>query len=283
MEITASIQDLIEGDKQLAALPAIFFQIKEVIEDPESSFFDVSEVISRDPALTCRLLRIVNSTFYGFPNQIVTISHAIGIIGLDQLSDLVLSTLVIDQFRETPDSVMNMRAFWEHNLACGLAARLIASYKNELNPERFFVAGLLHDIGQLAICLKAPEQALEAFNLSKSKDCLLHTAESEVLGFDHAAVGDALLRTWNLPEIHVETAAHHHKPGEANTHSLAASVIHIADIIAKALDKDIGHETFIPPLDEHALKASQVGESIFISTIMRGVVTRFEEAARVFL
>lgn len=281
--VTTSIQDMIEGDNQLASLPDIFFQFKEVMEDPESSFLDVGEVISHDPALTSRLLRIVNSAFYGFPEKIATVSHAIGIIGLDQLNDLVLSTVVVDQFRKIPGDAINMRVFWEHSIACAIAARIIASYKNELSPERFFVAGMLHDIGRLVICMKAPEEALEALNLSKSKDCLLHTAEQEVLGFDHAEVGSALLKAWNLPEIHVKTAAYHHKPTKAANYCVEASIIHIADIVAKALDKGIGCETFIPEMNKGALEFCQVGESVFVSTIMQGVVTKFEETAQVFL
>mgnify|MGYP002634655703 FL=1 len=137
-----NIQELFQEDTQIPSLPEIFYQFKQAIDDPASSFDEIGEIVGNDPGLTARLLKIVNSAFFGFPQQIETISHAIGIIGREQLNDLVLSTVVMDQFKGVPQSSLNMESFWKHGIACGLSACNLALLKGETNSERFFVAGL---------------------------------------------------------------------------------------------------------------------------------------------
>ncbi len=105
------IQELFQDETTIPSLPEIFYQFKQAIDDPESSFEEIGEIISNDPGLTARLLKIVNSAFFGFPQQIETISHAIGIVGRDQLNDLVLSTVVIAQFKDIPQNLIDMNPF----------------------------------------------------------------------------------------------------------------------------------------------------------------------------
>lgn len=155
------IQELFKDETTIPSLPEIFYQFKQAIDDPESSFEEIGEIISNDPGLTARLLKIVNSAFFAFPQQIETISHAIGIVGREQLNDLVLSTVVMAQFKDIPQNLIDMESFWRHSIACGLSARIIASQKREANPERFFVAGLLHDIGLVVMCNKLPSLFFE--------------------------------------------------------------------------------------------------------------------------
>jgi len=133
-------QDLIgEEDEIVFSLPKIYFELREALNDSDKTFQDLGDIISFDPALSARLLKIVNSPFYGFPSKIDTISHAISIIGRDQLTDLALATLVIYQFRGIPNSLFNMEKFWRHSIACGVTARSIAEFRSEKNAERFYL------------------------------------------------------------------------------------------------------------------------------------------------
>jgi HD-like signal output (HDOD) protein len=151
-------RDLIGKDNELVfSLPTIYFELQAALNDPNKTFQDLGDIISFDPALSARLLKIVNSPFYGFPSKIDTISHATSIIGRDQLTDLALATLVIYQFRGIPNNLFNMEKFWRHSMACGVVARSIAEFRGEKNVERFYLAGILHDIGRLVGCL-LPEQ-----------------------------------------------------------------------------------------------------------------------------
>ena len=157
-------QELIrEEDELVFSLPTIYVELQKALSDPDKTFRDLGDIIGFDPALSARLLKIVNSPFYGFPSKIDTISHAISIIGMDQLTDLALATLVIYQFEGIPNNMFNMEKFWWHSVACGVAARSIADIRNEKNAERFYLAGILHDIGrELLKAWKLPPRLVEA-------------------------------------------------------------------------------------------------------------------------
>ena len=279
------IQELFQEDTQIPSLPEIFYQFKQAIDDPESSFEEIGEIVGNDPGLTARLLRIVNSAFFGFPQQVETISHAIGIVGREQLNDLVISTIVIDQFKSIPPSSINMESFWKHSIACGLSARTLALLQGEANPDRFFVAGLLHDIGRLVICIKLPFKVLEISLRSKSKGETLHKAELGSLGFDHADVGGFLMKTWKLPKALIESVEFHHSPAEATQFSLEASMIHVADVIANTLDLGFQGEEqdVIPTLDKYASKQIQVPDDSSFPNIKKQVEKEFDQTVQVFL
>jgi len=126
-------EQLLETGIKVPSLPAIFNEINEAVEDPESSFTEIAEIIGGDMALSARLLKIVNSSFFGFPSKVETITHAITIVGTAQLRDLVLATTIISQFKGMPKDVVNMESFWKHSVGCGLAARIIAIFRREPN------------------------------------------------------------------------------------------------------------------------------------------------------
>lgn len=229
-------QDLIgEEDEIVFSLPKIYFELREALNDPDKTFQDLGDIISFDPALSARLLKIVNSPFYGFPSKIETISHAISIIGMDQLTDMALATLIIYQFRGIPNSLFNMEKFWRHSMACGVVARSIAEFRSEKNVERFYLAGILHDIGRLVIFKKEPALARDAFYRSKEQQENIYLSERELMGFDHADVGRELLKAWQLPPRLVEAVGCHHQPQTAKEFPVDAAIIHTADYIVHVL------------------------------------------------
>ena len=175
------LASLLDEDVPLVSLPHIFTEINRVISDPRSSAVHVADVISKDPNLSARLLRIVNSAFYGFPSKIDTISRAVTILGSKQLSTLALGTSVLEIFKDIPAALVDMKSFWEHSFACGIATRMIASYKNIVNTERLFVAGLLHDIGRLVTYKYLPQEGREMLLRAQRTDSLLRSAELEAL------------------------------------------------------------------------------------------------------
>ena len=138
-------------------MPEVFYKLNAAIEDPGCTFDDIGEIISIDPALTVRLLKVVNSPMYGFPSRIDTVSMAITILGTRQLRDLVLATAVVGQFHNLTEAVVDMETFWCHSICSAVAARTISLHLKVNNSERFFVAGLLHDIGKLVMYLTHPD------------------------------------------------------------------------------------------------------------------------------
>ncbi len=224
--------DLIKGSVKLVALPEIFIKLNEMVEDPTASASDVGRLISQDPALTARLLRIANSPLYGFPSRIDSISRAITIIGLRGIRDLVLATTTVDMFSRLRFDFLDLRSFWAHSLYCAVGARLLAARCNALHLEPFFIGGLLHDIGQLIMLHKLPEMSREAHLRARDGGLPLAQMEREVIGFDHAQVGGELLRFWRLPQNIVSAVAFHHDPAAADSAPLSAAVVHIANHLA---------------------------------------------------
>ncbi len=278
-----NISELIQGDDQLATLPDIFYKLNAAIEDPDCTFDDIGEIISVDPGLTARLLRIVNSAFYGFSTQVETVTHALTIIGTDQLAQLVLATSVMGQFKGIPSGLIDMESFWRHSIATGLAARSIAALSGEYNVERFFVAGLLHDIGRLVLCIKVPDEAEKTFKRAEASEKLLCIEEQKVFGFDHAELGGRLLKAWSLPDRLVESVTFHHSPGKSQHHPQETAVVNLADAIAYSLKLGSSGEAVIPPLEPKSWEMIGLPESLYLPMVKDKVELQFEDVVGVFL
>ena len=275
------IHDLVNENEPLASLPNTFYKLREVVADPDCDFDDIAEIISIDPSLTLRLLKIVNSAFYGFRGEIETVTHALGVVGTEQLMQLVLATTVVGQFKGV--HMIDMEYFWKHSVACGLTARAIHQARGEYDGERFFVAGLLHDIGRLVMCLKAPDQLRVVLDFAKKSGDRWHKAEAKYFGFDHGAVGGALLRAWNLPKSLQEAVAHHHFPASAQNFPLEAAVVHLADIISHHIvsEPDINSDKF--HINKGAWDTLKLSEDLHLEQIIEQVESQFEDVSQVFL
>lgn len=220
-----SARELIARHTTLFSLPAIVLRLNEMVNDPDMSAADIGAVISQDPALSLRLLKIVNSPFYGFPSQIDSISLAVTIVGIRQLRDLVLATALVDQFGRMPSRELDIETFWRHSLTSAMIARALANRMKVSNPERYFIAGLLHDIGLLVM----EQEAHPSFDQAGT-DRLL--AEEAHFGFTHAELGAELLRQWRLPAPLIEAVACHHAPLDAEQFLHEAACVNLANTIA---------------------------------------------------
>jgi HD-like signal output (HDOD) protein len=254
--------DLLKGYVEVSSLPMIYYKINEAINNPRTSMVDIGKIISDDPGLTVRLLRLVNSAFYGFPSKIETITQALVIIGTNQLRDIVLATSITRLFKNIPEDLVTMESFWRHSIACGIVAKTLATYRNETNVERFLIAGMLHDIGRLILYQKAGDQVRKILLQCHLNKALLFLTEQERLGFDHAALGRRLLQAWNLPSSLEEAVAFHHIPHQAIHYPMEAAIVHLADIIVNAMQWGSSGERYVPPLAEKAWE--EIGLSISI-------------------
>lgn len=246
------LKTLVSRTNELASLPEVVMRAVDMINDPDASAADIGNVIADDPALTARLLKIVNSPFYGFPSRIDTVSRAITVVGTLELLDLILATSVMKAFSGIPTELVNMDEFWEHSLYTGVVARVLATRHRAPSSERFFIAGLLHDIGSLVIYRHRPEQAAAVLERARGSVVPLHVLERETFGFDHGQVGAELMRDWHLPEHLIASACWHHQPMEVNEHQLEVAMVHLADVIASAVYPTASETDRIPPMDARA-------------------------------
>lgn len=250
--MSLSPQSLVNQSLELVSPPSTYAQLDALIRDPESAIDDISSVINTDPALTTRLLRIVNSPFYGFPSQINTISRAITIVGTRELTNLVLATSVMNAFEGIPQNLMNTDDFWRHSLACAMTARHLAELCDERATERFFIAGLLHNIGALVLYQSVPELAREAINSAKFGHEVLHHAEQRIIGFDHTEAGEALIQAWRLPDSLAAVARYHHSPMQAPYFNQDVAFVHVADVLVSGVPFGHSGDQHVPPLDPDA-------------------------------
>ncbi|VAX12482.1 HD domain protein [hydrothermal vent metagenome] len=277
-------QDLVTGVIRLVSLPEVCLRVNEMMEDPATSAKALGQVISRDTGLTARLLKIVNSSFYGFPSKIETVSRAVTVIGLRELRGLVLAASAVETFSKIPTEVLNRVHFWRHSVYCGVVAQLVAEECKVLHSERLFVAGLLHDIGKLIIAHRLPEQMKTIKERVATEQRFDYEIEQQELGFDHADVGGALLREWKMPPTLCDAVYFHHHPSDATESLMDAAIIHLANSITgmaeEGLDVDI--EVMIQPVDERIWDVLAVDASV-IETVSKKAGPLFTDALEVIL
>jgi HD-like signal output (HDOD) protein len=280
MEITP--QKLLESDDRIASLPTVFHQILDAVQSPDSTFDDISRLIASDVSLAVQLLKLVNSSFYGFTEKIDSISHALNIIGTEQLSCLVMASAVVDRFDGIPEEFVTMESFWHHSVACGLAARSIAKHKRFSNPENLYVAGMLHDIGSLVIYKQIPEKALEALTRCNQWGIPLAQAEKEVFGFDHTLIGKLLIEQWKLPESWAEIAQFHHNPRHSTEYAEETAIVHLADHIAHNSRLGSAGHSGTKSLDESVWETLNIDPSIK-GPVFREMLQLFNDTVEMFI
>jgi len=252
-------QQLISEVEGLFSLPDVYLRVRESINNPKSSIDDVALIINQDPNISGRILKIANSSFFGFATEINTVTRAMTIMGLAQIHDLVLATSAVKAFKGISSDLINMKDFWLHSVFCAAIARLLARKCNVIDSERLFVCGILHDLGHLVIYAKCPTQASKVLLRAKQENCPIVLLEKEILGFDYAEVGGELLKSWKLPSSLYETVANHVYLKRDEPFSLDSAIIHIANILV--LQEESSKTGFsAPTLDLQALQMTGLNE-----------------------
>ena len=239
--------ELIREMPTLGSPPAVYQRLVDVLDDPRSGPHEVAAVVGQDTSLTARLLRISNSAYFSFNKPVSSVHQAVTLIGATSVRDIALATTVTSVFRDVPPDLIRLDEFWRHSLAVGIGARMLAGMRRETNVERFFVAGMMHDVGRLILYISAPDVARSVLEHARDHDCLVHESEMELLGLDHGTIGGVLMEKWNMPERLVESIALHHRPAEADRFPVDAATIHLADLIANALQLGRSAERKVPP------------------------------------
>jgi putative nucleotidyltransferase with HDIG domain len=258
------VRRLVEKIPGLPTLPAMLSTINKMVLNPRTSAKEIAQVISTDPVLTSKVLQVVNSPFYGFPNRITTVTHAIVILGFNTMKSIVLSSTIFDLFRkEARTGGLDRAEFWKHSIACGSAAKTLGRKLGYAALEEIFIAGLLHDIGKLVLDQFLHDKFSAALDAARLRHILIVEAEQEVLGVTHAEVGAWLFEKWSLTKGLVETTRCHHNTALARESQKLAEIIHVADILARAIRFGNGGDARIPVLIEGAWKSLALSENSF--------------------
>lgn len=225
---TLTAQELALRTTELVTLPAIYHRVKAVFDDPEGSVLELAKVVVADPGITMRVLRVVNSVFYGFPGKVETMSRAVSVLGMQQVHDIVLATTVTAVFSGMRPECMDVTRFWRASAMRGLLARAAAKSCGLLDAERLFVGGMLADIGHMVMYMHAPRQAEQALVESRATGVAPELIERELIGCDYAQVGEALLRAWQLPTGFAVAIGAQLDPARGAPHEFEACLLHMA-------------------------------------------------------
>ena len=258
--------------RNVPTLPDVFDKIIPLMESPNAGAQDIADIISSDQALSAKILRVVNSAFYGFPGRISNITHALIILGFDVVKGLVLSTAVFDMMKTG-----GLHGLWKHSLGCAAAAGVIARKTTASNPDEVSTSALLHDIGKVIIRIELPDESTLIDQVVAEKQIPTYDAEEAILGFNHATVGDWLCQEWHLPAKLAEPITHHHNPNLSKSTLVPTATVHFADSLTRGIGFGSGGDDLVPQIDPKAWGALDIGDSL-LEEIIKETYDKLEEA-----
>ncbi|MCU7851831.1 MAG: HDOD domain-containing protein [Candidatus Thiodiazotropha sp. (ex Monitilora ramsayi)] len=244
------LKSLVSGMRTLPSLPAIYSELMKIIQDPNASVADVGRLIAKDPAMTVKILQLVNSAFFGLGRHVSNPVDAASLLGLEILKPLVLSIGIFKQFEADKLAIkdFSLDTLWSHSTRVGSIAKQIAKAEGMGSPavEDSLLAGMLHDIGKLILVLNLPAgfKQLPEAKCDTLNDCVI--TEKEIFGATHGTVGGYLLGLWGLPESVVEAVALHNQPALQGEKVFSVlSVVHAANALVHAADKGVELENML--------------------------------------
>ena len=251
--------------KDLPTIPSYHMKIVKLIEDGGYSMDDLSALIERDPVISSKVLRLVNSPYYNLYAEIASVNKAIVLLGANLLRGLVLSTSLFQSADEL------LPGLWDHSYFCSIVAAYLADRLLMRNIEDIMTGALLHDIGKIVIRKELPEESKLIDQLIFSEEIPMIEAEKRVLGVTHCDTGSFLAENWNFPSLIKDIISFHHFPSLCLLHKKEAAVSHLADFIVKGIGVSYSRDIFVPALDEEVLKSLSMPEEE-LPDILAGVL-----------
>lgn len=241
------VQEIAGRIQSLPTLPQLAIDVATLARKDDVTVSMVAGKIDRDPAVSSKLLRIANSSYYGLPRSVKTTESAILVLGLKQLANVVLGITVVKAFPSPPGMpAFDREKFWMHSAAVGLTSRILCDHLGmPVNGEEFS-AGVLHDVGKIVFDQHFHAQFVRALDLARQRGISEVDAEREIFGVTHAELGGWMLDRWKLPHALAHAAAYHHDPQSAPTDRPLVAVISLANEITRLAGLSLAQETSQP-------------------------------------
>ncbi len=241
-EIRRKLKDV----QSLPTLPPIVSKLNRMVEEEDVTAVQLGKVIDKDQVLTSKLLKMVNSSFFGFPQRISTVSNAIVLLGFNVIKTLIVTSSIFEAMQSADIGL------WEHSLGCATAAAILAKRREIKNPEEISTAGLIHDLGKIVVRSELPDEYDKIKDVVESQGVSTIEAEMQILGMEHAEIGSWLAKQWNLPGRLVTPIEFHHRPAKAPEYRDLAAIVHFSDILIRSIGFGSGGDPWVPPLDHDA-------------------------------
>jgi HD-like signal output (HDOD) protein len=232
-----AIKQVISKIDALPSVPALYIELVEELKSEEASIAKIGDIISKDMGLTAKILKLVNSSFFGLPQRVTNPAKAVSLLGLDIVKAIILASGTFEKFKRIKFPGYSLDQMWEHAYTSAVFAKIIAQDAglDRKSIDTAFMAGLLHDVGILLIAIHLPEEFTRILKRMHQNQTSMVVAEMQVIGTTHAAIGAYLLGLWGLPDAIIDAVALHHSLGRKPDEGLSLAVItHAADALAHA-------------------------------------------------
>jgi putative nucleotidyltransferase with HDIG domain len=259
-EKRSELKKIIMDTKTLPTLPGVINKLNTLSENEKSSVQEMAKIVSSDSVLSARILRLANSPSYGF-YRVSTISNAMILLGVNVVKSLALSSSIFEIMEK------NSVGLWEHSLAVGVSANIIARKLALPECEEIATAALLHDIGKVIISLKCSEAEDAIRKIIREQEIYMREAERQVLDTDHAEVGAWLSKSWFLPDKLSEPISFHHDVIKSENHRIKTSVVHIADVLIKASGFGDSGDCYVPKIQQIAWDCLNMNEQLLAEIV----------------
>ncbi len=256
----AYLESLLSRIADVPTLPTSVLRVMQMIEDPFCSSSDLAKVIQADPAMAAKVLKLANSSYYGFRQKIGNIPQAVTLLGFATLKNTLLAAVVFDMFR-IAGTGFDLNALWKHSVTTATAAKLIAKRVRYPQSEKAFTAALLHDVGKIILARFLPQALSEIVDTVLGEQMAMYDAEKKVLGLSHPALGAWILGRWGLPSPIVEAVEFHHHPTRAQTSFDLAAIVYLANILAHRSGIGSGGDTMMREMDPMILEYFSLTEA----------------------
>lgn len=256
----AYLESLLSRIADVPTLPTSVLRVMQMIEDPFCSSSDLAKVIQADPAMAAKVLKLANSSYYGFRQKIGNVPQAVTLLGFATLKNTLLAAAVFDMFR-IAGTGFDLNALWKHSVTTATAAKLIAKRVRYPQSEKAFTAALLHDVGKIILARFLPQALSEIVDTVLGEHMAMYDAEKKVLGLSHPALGAWTLSRWGLPSPIVEAVEFHHHPTRAQTSFDLAAIVYLANILAHRSGIGSGGDTMMREMDPMILEYFSLTES----------------------
>jgi len=271
----------LEAVTDLPTLPIVYAKVSALVNDSRTTAAQVARVIESDQAITSKILRLVNSSFFGFSRRISSIHQAVILLGFNTIRNTVLSISVSKMFETEQTIDFDLKNSWKHSIATGLLTKSLGRHLDTGMDEEAFAAGILHDIGKVVLNKYFPDEFGAALEKARSEQLPLFDAERQVNGVSHAEIGEYIVDHWNLPYGLVEAVALHHTPSVLRSNPKLVCLVHVANIFAREMQIGFNGDFRVSEIDPFVYEELEVSEDDLNGFYMR-MKEEIEENQEIF-
>ena len=239
LEMIAKAEQMVEKVDDLPTIPAVATQVLQLLDQPDVQVEEVADLMLSDQVMTARVMKMINSPVYKPGHQITSLKRALVYLGLRHIREVALTTSFISAFDDA-SGAFEIATFWEHSFGVGMVSKIIAEKIGYIDLERAYIAGVIHDIGEVFLSNYLRDESRQVLDGIKHKPIKLVDAEARHFGTTHCEIGLCMARKWNFPESYCEVIACHHAPTEATIDPVLCAIVNLADLFYSVRELNYG-------------------------------------------